>query len=123
MRQFALNPVTANTVAQNYSGTTGTTNSVINNAGISFVAGAGNIAADITGKIKITTGGTYTFYSNSDDSSRVYIDGNLLINNDGGTGGRANTEYSNTVSLGAGLHDLHVEYINTGGSGGTTPKF
>ncbi|MET0911082.1 MAG: DUF4347 domain-containing protein, partial [Ilumatobacteraceae bacterium] len=42
-----------------------------------------NFTLRFTSQFDVTTGGTYTFYSGSDDGSRVYIDGALVVNNDG----------------------------------------
>src|SRR5262249_35460035 len=45
-----------------------------------------NFAARWTGMIAIATPGPTTFTSGSDDAVRLYIDGVLVINNDGGHG-------------------------------------
>src|SRR5206468_4016977 len=36
-----------------------------------------------TGVVKVDNAGNYTFYLSSDDGSRLWLDGQLLINNDG----------------------------------------
>ena len=38
-----------------------------------------NFALKFEGYINITTGGNYTFYLNSDDGSRLYIDNSLVV--------------------------------------------
>jgi predicted esterase len=66
------------------------------------------------GKLNVTTASTYTFYLNSDDGSKLYIDGVLRVNNDGlhGTGEVAGSPFS----LSAGVHDIVVEHFEkTGG--------
>lgn len=74
-----------------------------------------NVSIQWVGQIKITTAGTYTFGTASDDGSRLFIDGVLIVNNDGGKGV---TDSSNTVTLSAGYHDVRVDYYNgTGGAG------
>ncbi|WP_224998552.1 PA14 domain-containing protein [Cesiribacter sp. SM1] len=60
------------------------------------------------GKILIDTEGTYTFYSRSDDGSQLFINGNMVVNNDGA---HAAIEKSGTVQLEAGLHDIKVTYF------------
>ncbi|HUM41616.1 MAG TPA: PA14 domain-containing protein [Fervidobacterium sp.] len=60
------------------------------------------------GTIKVPKASTYTFYLTSDDGSKLYIDGNLLINNDGLHSTRA---YQNNSTLSKGNHDVHIEYF------------
>lgn len=68
-----------------------------------------------TGFIHIPTSGDYTFYLNSDDGSRLWLGGSMLIDNDGVHPMR---EYSGTVYLDAGYHPLRIEFFeNTGGAG------
>ncbi|MCU0857100.1 MAG: Ig-like domain-containing protein [Pontiellaceae bacterium] len=68
-----------------------------------------------TGQIKIPTAGSYTFYLSSDDGSKMWLDGSLLINNDGLHG---MVEVSATRSLSAGNHDVRIEFFeNYGGAG------
>jgi len=68
-----------------------------------------------TGLILIPETGTYTIYLNSDDGSRLWIDGQLLIDNNGLHG---MVEKDATLSLTTGFHDLRVEYFeNSGGAG------
>jgi len=43
----------------------------------------GNYGLRFTGLISIDTAGTYTFYSNSKDGSKVYVGGLLVVDNDG----------------------------------------
>jgi hypothetical protein len=57
--------------------------------------------------------GTYTFYTSSDDGSRLLINGREVVNNDGVHG---ITEKSGTVSLSEGWHKVVVEFFEkTGG--------
>jgi hypothetical protein len=66
-----------------------------------------------TGYLNVPTNGSYTFYLNSDDGSKLWLDGNLLVNNDGPQGA---TEVSGTTNLTAGMHALVVGYFQaTGG--------
>lgn len=61
-----------------------------------------------TGYIRISTTNSYTFYTNSNDGSRLYIDDVLIVDNDGL---HAAQERSGTVSLNMGYHVLRVEYF------------
>lgn len=65
-----------------------------------------------TGQISLPTAGTYTFFLASDDGSRLFINGALVVNHDGTHGA---TEMSGSVSLTAGTHDIKVEYFEAGG--------
>ncbi len=93
------------------------TDTQLNNTGT--VAGGTNVNLGIQwlGKLNITNAGSYSFGTNSDDGSRVYIDGVLVVNNDGPKGvGTVNTGPGFILST--GLHDIRVDYVNgTGGAG------
>ena len=68
-----------------------------------------------TGQIQVDEPGRYRFYTNSDDGSRLYVDGKLVVNNDGNHG---MSEKSGRVRLSEGLHDLVVTYFDSGGGDG-----
>jgi len=70
-----------------------------------------------TGHIVIEKPGEYTFDLASDDGSRFYINGELLIDNDGLHG---IVEKSGTVRLTAGLHPIIATYFDNGGGDGLT---
>lgn len=61
-----------------------------------------------TGRIQIPTAGTYTFYTRSDDGSQLFIDGALLVNNDGLHGA---LERQGSRTLSAGTHDIVVTFF------------
>ncbi|MBW3545248.1 MAG: T9SS type A sorting domain-containing protein, partial [Bacteroidetes bacterium] len=65
-----------------------------------------------SGYIKVETAGTYTFYTKSDDGSKLYIDGQQVVDNDGLHGLR---ERSGTVYLNAGQHPIEVHYFERTG--------
>lgn len=68
-----------------------------------------------TGWLKVDTAGSYTLFVSSDDGSRVYLNGALVINNDGLHGMQ---ERSGTLTLASGFHHLRVEFFEgTGGAG------
>ncbi|MHC4425092.1 MAG: PA14 domain-containing protein [Planctomycetota bacterium] len=68
-----------------------------------------------SGQIDIATAGDYTFYTTSDDGSQLFIDGAMLVDNDGTHG---MVEQSGTVNLTAGLHDIVVTMFELGGGEG-----
>ena len=58
--------------------------------------------------IKIPDTGLYRFYTFSDDGSKLYIDGQAVVNNDGSHSER----YAyGMVALNAGFHDLRLRYF------------
>lgn len=60
-------------------------------------------------KFELDAAGTYTFYLNSDDGAKLYIDGNLVVNNDGE---HNLTTKSASVSLGVGEHTIELRYFD-----------
>ena len=67
------------------------------------------------GKIAIADAGRYRFYIKSDDGSRLYIDGKLVVRNDGTHG---MTEKSGSIELSSGFHDIEVWFFERGGKAG-----
>jgi len=65
-----------------------------------------------SGYISINQSGTYTFYTNSDDGSKLYIDGVIVVDNDGLHGVQ---EISGNKSLTAGMHSIVVDYFEADG--------
>lgn len=68
-----------------------------------------------TGHLLIDKPGKYNFFISSDDGSRFYIDGDLLIDNDGLHG---MVEKKGSVKLTAGLHPIIATYFDNGGGDG-----
>lgn len=70
-----------------------------------------------SGKIKLPSDGRYTFYLESDDGSRLLIDGKKVLDN----GGLHEMQESDeTVELKEGEHDIVIDYFeneNDGGAG------
>jgi len=56
----------------------------------------------------VPASGTYTFYTNSDDGSRLYVDNQLVVNNDGS---HTATQRSGQIYLGTGVHNIEVQYF------------
>ena len=72
-----------------------------------------DIFVQFNGFINITTSGSYTFYLNSDDGSKLWIDGALLVDNDGVKS--SPTELSASITLSVGMHEIEVGFFhNTG---------
>jgi hypothetical protein len=71
-----------------------------------------NFGADITAKIRVATAGTYTFNTSSDDGSLLFIDGQLVVNNNFAQGV---TEREGSIQLSAGTHNLEIQYAQAGG--------
>jgi hypothetical protein len=67
------------------------------------------------GRIKIPRDGKFTFFTESDDGSRLWIDGKVVVDN-GGL--HAMEEKSGDVELKAGDHDLKVELFENDGEVG-----
>src|SRR5690606_30203534 len=63
-----------------------------------------------TGYLSIATEGTYYFNLTSSDGSRLLIDGNVIIDNDGIHGTK--TAESSAVHLTAGPHRIEVQYFD-----------
>ncbi len=72
-------------------------------------------AVRFSGGILIEKAARYTFFCNSDDGSRIYLDGQLVVDNDGR---HRLSEKSGTVELAAGWHSFLVTYFDNGGSDG-----
>lgn len=72
-----------------------------------------NFAMRFTGYIDVPSDGDYSFYTSSDDGSKLFIGTREIVNNDGL---HAATEKSGSISLRAGKHAITVSYFEaTGG--------
>ncbi len=78
---------------------------------------AERVAARFTGMIDLrqTEAGLYTFITESDEGSRLYVDDALVVDNDGLHEMRAR---SGTITLSAGLHRIRVDYYDNLGEAG-----
>lgn len=75
--------------------------------------GTDNFSVRWSGQVRPATTGTYTFYTNSDDGVRLYVNGQTLVNNwtDHGP-----VEDSGTISLNANqLYSVTMEFYEAGG--------
>ncbi len=72
-----------------------------------------NFAIRYSGFIKINTTETYTFYTSSDDGSKLFIDGNEVVDNDGL---HDILETSGTIALNQGIYPITILFFErTGG--------
>ncbi|WP_179374855.1 PA14 domain-containing protein [Winogradskyella wichelsiae] len=71
-----------------------------------------NFAIRYTGFININTTETYTFYTSSDDGSKLFIDGNEVVDNDGLHGV---TLKSGTVALTQGIYPITILFFERSG--------
>lgn len=80
-----------------------------------------NFAVKFDGFITIPTTGSYTFYLKSDDGSRLYINNNPVVNNDGLHG--ATGEQFGTVQLNAGIYPIRVAFFEATGGEALTVSY
>jgi len=72
-----------------------------------------NFALRFTAYLRIDTKGKYFFSTSSNDGSKLYIDGRLVVDNDGLHGIRRR---SGSIYLDPGFHHLRIDYFQSGGS-------
>ncbi|MCH1507135.1 MAG: FG-GAP-like repeat-containing protein [Verrucomicrobiales bacterium] len=65
------------------------------------------------GCLAVPEDGDYTLFLRSDEGSRLYLDGSLVVDNDGV---HEVTEVSETVPLTAGMHPLEIHYFEREGA-------
>lgn len=70
------------------------------------------IALVLESYVEIENKGKYGFFTNSDDGSKLYVNGALLVDNDGNHGVR---EKGEGIELEKGRHLVRVEFYNGGG--------
>lgn len=71
-----------------------------------------NFALVFDGYLRIDRAGKYAFFTRSDDGSCLWIDGRLVVDNDGLHGAR---EAGGEVELAPGRHALRVGFLERGG--------
>ncbi len=67
-----------------------------------------HFAVRFEGIIAVEESGTYTFYTRSDDGTKLYVNGTEVVNNDGSHGP---LDESGDISLEPGRHTIVVEYF------------
>lgn len=77
-------------------------------------------AFDFFGYIHITTEGTYTFYTKSDDGSQLWIGNQMIVNNDGLHGF---VEARGDITLSKGVYPITVKYFERSGGQGLEVRY
>ncbi len=78
------------------------------------------IGAVFEGYLRIPTSGVWKLSSESDDGSRLWVDGVLLVENDGLHG---MVDRTGEIALEAGLHRVRVEFFENGGGAGLVVRW
>lgn len=78
------------------------------NISIKEAAVTDHFAYEFRTLIQIPEKGVYRFYTFSDDGSMLYIDGKLVVDNDGGHSAHRS---EGKIALEKGLHELHILYF------------
>ena len=81
-------------------------------------AGSGRVdevGAVYEGFVNVPAHALYSFYCESDDGSKLYIGGQLVVDNDGLHG---MSEASGTIALKQGTHRIRLEFFENGGNAG-----
>jgi hypothetical protein len=73
---------------------------------------ADNWGMMLEGEFQVDTPGVHTFFLNSDDGSKLFIDDQLVIDNDGD---HSLLELQGTKELAAGRHTIRIEFFESGG--------
>ncbi len=73
-----------------------------------------------TGYVRIDIAGNYTFYVNSDDGSKFWIDNQVVVEN---VGTHSIREESGTIYLATGYHSLRLEFFENFGWAGLELKW
>lgn len=73
-----------------------------------------DFAFRFTGVVEVPTAGSWTFYTTSDEGSQLFIDGVLVVDNDGLP--MTATEASGAITLSAGYHDIVVTMFEATGT-------
>ncbi len=79
-----------------------------------------NFGFKYSGYVDIPADGTYTFYTTSDDGSKLYIGTTQVVNNDGLHG---MAEASGSIGLKAGKHAISVVFFQAGGGYGLEVRY
>ncbi|HUT10063.1 MAG TPA: PA14 domain-containing protein, partial [Thermoguttaceae bacterium] len=77
-----------------------------------FAEAKENFGLKFTGYVHVPKDGEYTFFTNSDDGTRLFIGNIEVVNNDGM---HAPKEESGSIHLKAGKHPIRVYFMQGGG--------
>ncbi len=107
-------------VISDFSNTTPAATGTIENFLLSVSNLQENYGIRYDGVINIKTPGAYTFYTSSDDGSSLYIDGGLIVNNDGLHGSQ---EKSGNITLTSGVHTIRTYFFQRTGGASLTVSY
>jgi len=99
-----------------FDGLTRVSQGAVNNFDISVRHRNDVFGFRFTGLVAAPADGNYTFYTDSDDGSQLFIGDTMVVNNDGWHGMGA--PQSGTIYLTAGLHPITVTMFEEGGGEG-----
>ncbi|MEO0333317.1 MAG: PA14 domain-containing protein, partial [Bacteroidota bacterium] len=80
-----------------------------------------NFALQFEGFIDIPVAGEYTFYTRSDDGSKLYIDDEVVVNNDGLHGDQTRSGVKQFDA--AGFYAIKIEFFEKGGGESLTVEY
>jgi len=92
----------------NFASLTPVKTGIVPNFDISVATAADSFGIQFSGYINIPAAGQYTFTTRSDDGSKLYIDNQQIVNNDGA---HAPQDATGTVTLTAGMHAIKVTFF------------
>lgn len=101
------------TTLPDFSALTPVSSGTINNISYSPATQADNFGLQFIGYINVPASATYTFYTTSDDGSKLWVGGQLVVNNDGK---HSATEKSGQIILDAGWHSFRLGYFEATGN-------
>ena len=81
---------------------------LVKNLSLDHLTRAENAGLIYKGYIKVSEQGIYNFFLSADDGGKLWIDDQLVVNNDGR---HANIEKSGRVALDKGYHVFRLAYI------------
>jgi S1-C subfamily serine protease len=90
----------------------GATRTIVPDFTLGTHRGGEGFALEFTGLVRVPADGAYTFYADSDDGSRLYVDDQLVADNDGLHAAR---EKHGLLRLQAGYHPIRLTYFNAVG--------
>jgi len=93
---------------------------VVDNFDISVAAASDDFGLKFNGYIDVPADGNYTFYTESNDGSELYIGNTLVVSNDGI---HAMTEQSGSIELQTGKHEITVNFFEGTGSEGLNVSY
>jgi predicted esterase len=105
----------------NFSNLTPVSTGTGSNVSLSPATQSTNYGISWEGHINISRAGTYTFYTSSDDGSKLYINNSLVVNNDGLHGTQEKS--GNYTFPQAGSYPFRVDFFQQGGGAALTTSW